>query len=397
MKEAGIYIHIPFCKSRCQYCDFNTSAGLEAFIPDYCMNLVKEIQINSQIFQKEYSIGSIYFGGGTPSYLPANCIQAVIQTIQDTFSVSSEAEISMEANPADITLEKSKIWRAAGINRMSIGMQSAQDDELKLLGRRHCFADVVQAVNTIRMEGITNFNLDLMFGLPHQSMQAWQDSVTRALELAPSHLSLYALTVEESTPLAADIQAGILPAPDDDLAADMYEWVMDFLDAHGFEQYEISNWAKQDDTVDYRCQHNVLYWRNQDYFGFGDAAHSHVGDQRWANGTRVPEYIQKISSFSENEIESFPFPWFETYTKLTPSDDMGETAMMGLRLVEEGLRDDLFQEKVGKSLFDVYKKQIDDLVHLGLLEVVEGEACAIRLTRRGRLVGNQVFLRFLID
>ncbi|MGV8027118.1 MAG: radical SAM family heme chaperone HemW [Anaerolineaceae bacterium] len=395
MKEAGIYIHIPFCKSRCQYCDFNTSAGLEAFIPDYCLNLVKEIKVNSLIFQKEYSIGSIYLGGGTPSYLPANYIQTVIQTIQDTFSVSSETEISMEANPADITLEKSKIWRAAGINRLSIGMQSAQDDELKMLGRRHCFKDVLQAVDIIHNAGITNFNLDLMFGLPHQSMQTWQDSVTKALQLAPSHLSLYALTVEERTPLAADIQAGILPAPDDDLAADMYEWVMDFLDEHGFEQYEISNWAKQDDAVDYRCQHNLLYWRNQDYFGSGAAAHSHVSDQRWANGTCVPEYIQTLISFSEKE--NFPFPWFETYTKLTPADDMGETAMMGLRLVEEGLRDDLFQEKVGKSLFDVYKKQIDDLVHLELLEVVEGEVRAIRLTKRGRLVGNQVFLRFLID
>ncbi|MHB8807511.1 MAG: radical SAM family heme chaperone HemW [Anaerolineaceae bacterium] len=394
MKEAGVYIHFPFCKSRCQYCDFNTSAGLEAFITDYCLNLVKEIQINGRIFQKEYSIRSIYLGGGTPSYLPAVCIQDVVQAIQDTFSVSSEAEISMEANPADITQSNAAIWRAAGVNRLSIGMQSAQDGELKMLGRRHCFKDVVQAVDIIRNAGITNFNLDLMFGLPHQTMHTWQDSVTKALDLTPTHLSLYALTVEESTPLAADIQTGILPTPDDDLAAEMYEWIMDFLAEQGFEQYEISNWAKKD-GIDYRCQHNLLYWRNQDYFGFGAAAHSHVGDQRWANGTRVPEYIQTLSSFSEKE--NFPFPWFETYTKLTPAEDRGETAMMGLRLVEEGLRDDLFHEKFGESLFDVYGKQINELDHLGLLEVVDGEACAIRLTKRGRLVGNQVFMRFLMD
>lgn len=396
MKEAGVYIHIPFCKSRCQYCDFNTSAGLETFIPNYCLNLVKEIQISSRIFQKEHSIGSIYFGGGTPSYLPANCIQAVIQAIQDSFNVSSQAEISMEANPADITQSKAAIWRTAGINRLSIGMQSAQNVELKMLGRRHRFKEVVQAVNILRTAGIENYNLDLMFGLPYQSMQGWQDSVTSALDLAPTHLSLYALTVEESTPLAADIQAGILPVPEDDLAAEMYEWIMDFLTEQGFEQYEISNWARKDE-VDYRCQHNILYWRNQDYFGFGAAAHSHVDDQRWANGTRVPEYIQMLSDFSENQKVNFPLPWFETFAELTPTDNMGETAMMGLRLVEEGLRDDLFQERFGKSLFEIYQEQINELVRLGLLEVVEGEAHVIRLTKRGRLLGNQVFMRFLMD
>lgn len=396
MKEAGVYIHIPFCKSRCQYCDFNTSARLETFIPNYCLNLVKEIQISSRIFQKECSIGSIYFGGGTPSYLPANCIQAVIQAIQDSFNVSSQAEISMEANPADIIPSKAAIWHAAGINRLSIGMQSAQNVELKMLGRRHRFKEVVQAVNILRTAGIENYNLDLMFGLPHQNMQSWHGSVTKALDLAPTHLSFYALTVEEGTPLAAEIQTNILPTPDEDLAAEMYEWAMDFLAEQGFEQYEISNWAKKDE-VDYRCQHNILYWRNRDYLGFGAAAHSHVGDQRWENGTRVPEYIQMLSRFSENKKVNFPLPWFETCTKLTSAEDMGETAMMGLRLVEEGLRDDLFQERFGKSLFEVYKEQINELVRLGLLEVVEGEAHAIRLTKRGRLLGNQVFMRFLMD
>ncbi len=397
MKEAGIYIHFPFCKSRCQYCDFNTSAGLEEFIADYCLKLVKEIQINGRVLEKGFSIRSIYLGGGTPSYLPVRCIPEVLQAVKDTFRVSSGMEISMEANPADITRANVSIWREAGVNRLSIGMQSAQDEELKLLGRRHCFEDVIQAVDSIHKAGIENFNLDLMFGLPYQSMQNWQDSVKRALDLAPTHLSLYALTVEDSTPLAADIQAGILPAPDDDLAADMYEWVMDSLAKNGFEQYEISNWAKQDGATDYRCQHNLLYWRNQDYFGFGAAAHSHISGQRWANRTNVLEYIQMLSEFSGKETASTPFPWFDMYTKLSPSEDMGETAMMGLRLVEEGLRDDLFQEKFDRSLFDVHKKQIDELVGLGLLEIKESEPRAIRLTKRGRLVGNQVFLRFLMD
>ena len=397
MQEAGIYIHFPFCKSRCDYCDFNTGAGLEKFIPAYCLNLVKEIQIAGRIFQNEYSIRSLYLGGGTPSYLPVACVQEVLQAVKEVFYISAEIEISMEANPADITPSNSNVWREAGINRLSIGMQSAQDAELKLLGRRHCFQDVIQAVDTIRAADIANFNLDLMFGLPHQTMQSWQDTVEKALDLAPSHFSLYALTVEDGTPLAAHIQAGVLPAPDDDLAAEMYEWVMDFLGDQGYEQYEISNWAKLGDAQDYRCQHNLLYWRNQDYLGFGAAAHSHVSGQRWANLTGVPEYIHALSEFSVEDAVIHPFPWFESYTRLSQSEAMGETAMMGLRLVKEGLRDDLFQAKFGKSLFDVYGKQVNELVRLGLLELWETDAHAIRLTERGRLVGNQVFLRFLLD
>lgn len=369
---------------------------MEAFIPDYCKNLIKEIQVYGEKYSSAFSIRSIYLGGGTPSYLPANFIVEVLQTVRENFPILPDAEISMEANPADSTLQKSEQWKKAGVNRMSVGMQSAHDRELKLLGRRHSFNDVCQAVDNLRGAGLENFNLDLMFGLPQQSLQSWQDSIRKALDLSPAHLSLYALTIEERTPLAADIEAAILSVPDNDLAADMYEWVMGFLPGKRFAQYEISNWSKEG-KVDRRCQHNILYWRNQDYFGFGAAAHSHIGNQRWANEVNIPQYIQAGSIYSEYEKNDQSFPWVETFVQLSPTDAMGETAMMGLRLVQEGLRDDIFQEKYGKSLFSVYEKQIDDLVRLGLLEVVEGDVRAIRLTKHGRMVGNQVFMRFLLD
>ncbi len=396
MKEAGVYIHFPFCKSRCQYCDFNTSAGMEAFMPEYCRYLIEEIQVYGEKYSSIFSICSIYLGGGTPSYLPTDSISEVIQAVEGSFPILPDVEISMETNPADITPRKSEQWREAGVNRISIGMQSAHDAELKMLGRRHSFDDVCRAVENIRKAGFDNFNLDLMFGLPNQSLQSWQDSIKKALGLFPTHLSLYALTVEEGTPLAADIEAAILPAPDNDLAADMFEWVMDFLPTQGFAQYEISNWAKQEKR-DQRCRHNILYWHNQDYFGFGAAAHSHIGNQRWANEADTARYIQSGTIYSEHEKNDQSFPWVETFIQLSPGDAMGETAMMGLRLVQEGLRDDIFKEKYGESLFSVYEKQIEDLVRLGLLEVVEGDVRAIRLTKHGRMVGNQVFMRFLLD
>jgi len=396
MRKAGIYIHFPFCKSRCNYCDFNTSVGYENCIPDYCASLVKEIKITARECQQEYIIPTIYLGGGTPSYLMADCIEKILQAIGDSFQEAPEVEITLEANPADITFEKWKCWQAAGINRLSIGMQSAQDEELKMLGRRHHFADVEKAVEILKCANMENFNLDLMFGLPYQNLLTWQDSIQKALGLYPSHLSLYALTLTEASPLAKDIQAGIYPPPDDDLAADMYSWVIDELEREGFEQYEISNWARGG-ARDCRCRHNLIYWHNEDYFGFGASAHSHIDNQRRANINGVHKYIAAVQGTSLQGREE-RFPWVETYIPLSLSDEIEETAILGLRLVQEGLRDDLFIERFGSSLFTIYEKPIKELTKLGLLEECEEEGShGIRLTKHGRFLGNQVFMRFLLD
>ncbi|KUK47124.1 MAG: Oxygen-independent coproporphyrinogen-III oxidase [Anaerolinea thermophila] len=301
----------------------------------------------------------------------------------------------MEANPADIQPSKVSLWQAAGINRLSIGMQSARDKELALLGRRHRWLDVQQAVQVAKDAGFTNINLDVMFGLPGQTMRHWQSTVKKVLRLAPTHLSLYALTVEEGTPIARKMTSGQVPMVDEDLAGDMYEWVMEFLPQYGFEQYEISNWAKQDNDVDYCCQHNLLYWRNATYLGLGVAAHSHYGQQRWSNKTDILEYIQTVDEAAAFALPELPCPWGDMFEELSLSEEMNDTAMMGLRLVKEGLRNDLFIQKFGCSLFEVYHDQIEELCNEGLLEVDYDCKGSIHLTRRGCMVGNQVFMRFL--
>jgi len=370
---------------------------MEKYFPAYRDALIKEINLSAACLPQTFEISSIYLGGGTPSYFPSQYLHEILQALADHFQISPEVEISMEANPADVTQTTVWDWKHAGIQRVSIGMQSAQAHELKMLGRRHCYEDVVKAVRLLHKEGIVNINLDLMFGLPRQTLADWQDSVLKALEMDPTHLSLYALTIEDETPLAASIQHGQLPAPDEDMAADMYEWSMDFLETRDFQQYEISNWAKTERDHDYRCQHNLLYWRNLAYIGLGAAAHSYLPGWRWANPAGITDYLHVISEVDNRDENVFPFPWMGEGHEQGNADEMGETAMMGLRLVEEGLRDVLFKKKFGKSLFTVYEKPIEDLVHLGLLEVVEGEHRAIRLTRRGRMLGNQVFLRFIGD
>lgn len=395
MQEAGIYIHFPFCKSRCDYCDFNTCTGMESHIPEYCNSLQKEIEYNALRFKNDFQIRSIYLGGGTPSYIPAEIIQQIIHSVQRNFKVCSNVEISMESNPADIIPSKAAIWHAAGINRLSMGMQSARDEELVMLGRRHRWSDVQQAMQIAQNAGFANINLDVMFGLPGQSLQHWQQTMEMTLSLSPAHLSLYALTVEGGTPLASRLAAGILPQIDQDLAGDMYEWVMDFLPRCGFEQYEISNWAKQQEALDFRCQHNLLYWRNGIYLGLGAAAHSHYLNSRWSNTIDIKEYIQRVNDSEGTGLTGPPFAWGDMFEELSLPEEMGDTAMMGLRLVKEGLRDDIFFQKFNCSLFDVYHDQIEELCKEGLLVIEQSNKGSIRLTRRGCMLGNQVFYHFL--
>lgn len=396
MLEAGIYIHIPFCKSRCTYCDFNTCAHMESHYSAYIESLCKEIRISAKSYLS-LSIDTIYFGGGTPSYLPGEMIENVLDTVRNNYHVSPRCEVSLESNPADIQTEKVQIWLQAGVNRISMGMQSADEGELKMLGRRHCMQDVTAAVQCLRSGGLENINLDLMFGLPGQTLESWQRSVQAALDLDPAHLSLYALTVEEGTLLAERIAAGTLPAPDDDLAADMYEWVMNYLEQVGFRQYEISNWAREQNAADHRCRHNLIYWRNGTYLGFGTAAHSHYDKTRWANTTSIEGYIDALRLVDPKDGGTDTNGWIDQRVDLSEEEEMGETAMMGLRLVEEGLQETAFRERFGRSLFDAYKEQIEELTSLGLLEVIHNTQKGIRLSKHGRVLGNQVFYRFLGD
>jgi len=338
-------------------------------------------------------VHTIFFGGGTPSVIPPEKIVEVIDGVKQYFPVISDPEISMEMNPIHISDDYIEGIKKGGVNRISFGMQSASIEELRMLGRRHNFEDVIESVAIARKSTIENINLDIIFGLPGQTKKSFECTLDAAIQIRPPHLSLYALTVEEGTPLASLIEKGELPSPDSDIAGDMYATAMKKLAQNGYTQYEISNWAIDQD---HRCKHNLQYWKNLEYIGFGAGAHSHYRKWRWENTERLLDYIQKtnqpivdcttFSSAASHQIE------------LSFEDDLGETMMMGLRLTEDGIGENDFSMRFGVRLEEAYPKEIKTSIQQQLLEWVEKtDGRHLRLTQRGKMLGNQVFMRFLKD
>jgi oxygen-independent coproporphyrinogen-3 oxidase len=330
--------------------------------------------------------------------VPANELASILKTIRDSFEVSKDVEITLEANPEGLVESYLLELSGLGINRLSLGMQSARSDELRLLERGHDYITVVNAVKFARRAGFDNLNLDLIFGLPYQTLQEWQSSLKSALDLGPEHISLYALTLEHGTPLAHDIARGLLPEPDTDVAAEMYEWSSRWLADHGYVQYEISNWARLDREGNLlACRHNLQYWRNLPYLGLGAGAHGYARDRRTAN-TRPPlAYIQRMQAGDGRVLkERFPgSPAAIQSNLLDQSTAMGETMFMGLRLTDEGVSRNKFQARFGISIDEVFGDEIGALIELGLLEFDQPGGDSLRLTSKGRLLGNQVFVRFV--
>ena len=406
----SIYLHIPFCAHRCAYCDFNTYAGQDGSIPAYVDALRNEIKVfgvsaqtnavakgversleqAKSAVETPRSVATVFFGGGTPSLLTPSQFESILAALAAHFELSPTAELTFEANPGTVSAEGLLRLRRAGMNRISFGMQSANAEELRILERIHTFVDVIDAVKWARQAGFDNLNLDLIYGLPEQTLSTWQTTVKRAVALRPEHLSLYALTLEHGTPFGRWASRGLLPLPDPDLAADMYEWSSAFLAANGYLQYEISNWA----LPGRECRHNLQYWRNLDYLGLGAGAHGYAAGVRYSNVIRIKTYIERLAAPQSGNL---PFP-------LTPAavnqhknslrDDMQETMITGLRLTVEGVSAAGFHARFGAQLTDVFGKEIDELLGLRLLEWA-GDA--LRLSERGRLLGNQVFMRFVGD
>ena len=390
-KKLSIYIHVPFCRTRCNYCDFNTYAGMDTWLEDYVRAVVKEIELGSSIVNDDYGVQTIYFGGGTPTLMQAGHFGMILDAIHKNYRMSPQVECTTEANPLLLSQEYLADLRELGINRLSLGMQSANPEELALLGRKHRTQDVLSSVAVARWAGFKNLNLDLMFGIPRQSLASLKNSVGQALDLNPEHLSIYSLNVEEGTPLERMIREGTLPSPDEDLAASMYEWLMQYLDGKGYSQYEISNWAI---APEYRSEHNLQYWHYLPYLGFGAGAHSLFGEKRWANAVAIPDYIKRMKK--SVQWSDFQSPAAEEVFDLSSSDRIQERMMMGLRLVEEGVSERDFEERFGNRLEEVYQKEIEALVKNGLLEkAIYQEEPVIRLTLKGRMLGNQVFMQFL--
>lgn len=399
----SIYLHIPFCSHRCAYCDFNTYAGQESSIPAYVDALCKEIDYVGRVAASdserriETNIHTIFFGGGTPSLLSAPQLASIMDALRAVFVFSPGLEATIEANPGTTSPEFLREIRAAGINRISFGVQSANPEELHMLERIHDFFDVIQSVKWARQAGFDNLNLDLIYGLPEQTLASWKSTLQRIVDLHPEHVSAYALTLEHGTPFGRWSTRGLLPMPDPDLAADMYEWADEFLSANGYAQYEISNWAKPNRA----CRHNLQYWRNLPYLGLGAGAHGYANGFRYSNVLRIKTYIDRLADSRSADSQSasllFPLtPATVNHRQLSAREEMQETMLTGLRLVREGVSDAKFRERFGIGIAEAFPEEIEELLRLGLLEWDENRVFgAVHLTRRARLVSNQAFLRFV--
>ncbi|MFT3893260.1 MAG: radical SAM family heme chaperone HemW [Anaerolineales bacterium] len=329
----------------------------------------------------------MFFGGGTPSLLSPLQFDSIFKSIRSAFTLSDDAEIAIEANPGTVSYDALCQLREIGINRISYGVQSANTEELRMLERIHTFFDVIEAVTSARKAGFANLNLDLIYGLPEQTLSTWQTTVKRILDLHPEHISAYALTLEHGTPFGRWSSKGLLPLPDPDLAAEMYEWVSDELEANGYMQYEISNWAKINAETGmqnaegssfgiqhsaFQCRHNLQYWRGLPYLAFGAGGHGYANGYRYSNVLRIKTYIERLNTDHRSLTTDFPLsPATVNHHKQTLKDDMSEFMMTGLRLTQEGVSMSEFYLRFGLSMRDVFGKEIDELLKLKLIQTSE--------------------------
>ncbi len=383
----SVYIHIPFCETRCSYCAFNVYTDLSFLVPQYIDALLREIEF-AAAKNPHREIHTIYFGGGTPSLLPAHYYGGVLQRLERHFPLAVDAEVSMETNPNDLSTAYLSEVREIGINRLSIGMQSATGEVLRLFERRHNLQAVEHALGCSRKAGYDNVNLDVIFGSPCETLEDWKRTVDALLEYAPEHISMYGLELKGGTSLRTQVDAGVLPRPDDDVFADMYEHASHRLESSGYAQYEISNWT----FPQFECRHNLQYWRNLPYLGLGAGAHGFAGGYRYSNIANPARYIAALTADPETEFD-FPLtPAVAKSTCVSSNDDLYETVMMGLRLTREGLHRSTFLQRFGMDIADKFPAGIGKLKSLGLIHV-DGDR--VRLSKRGRLLSNAV-IRVLV-
>jgi oxygen-independent coproporphyrinogen-3 oxidase len=384
LETVSLYLHIPFCHTRCYYCDFNTYAGMLPMREPYVRALLTEISLAGQMAQltdgSPRRSRTIFFGGGTPSLLSASQITRLLDACSSAFAIDKDAEITLEANPGTLDQEQLAGLRAAGINRLSMGAQTTDASLLKALGRIHTPEEIYQAVQYAREAGFTSISLDFMFGLPGQTMDHWHKTLDDALDLHPEHLSLYSLIIEEDTPFFDWVHEGRITPGDEDLCADMYEYADELLHQAGYINYEISNWA----LPGHQSRHNLTYWQNLPYIGMGAGAHSYFGERRFSNERNPSSYIKKLKARQIPEAES------ETVEHLQA---MSETAFLALRTAM-GLHLPTFEERFGVPFVHFVGERLHTVTEAGLLECANGW---LRLSKRGRLLGNEVFLRLLPD
>ena len=375
------YVHVPFCLTVCAYCDFAVVAGQRDRMPAYVDAIVAEIR-ETAASATTVPLETAYLGGGTPSLLAPADIARILRTlVTEHGGLGSGSEVTLEANPGTFGAIEAASWLEAGVTRVSLGVQSLDDTTLLRLGRTHDAATATQSVRTARDAGVASLNLDLIYGLPWQDLPTWRDHLRRALDLAPDHLSLYALAIEEGTALARHVAAGRWTVPDDDLVADMYEAALPIVREAGLVHDEVSNWARPG----HASRHNRTYWRNESYLGFGMAAHRYVGGRRAWNVRDLREYLRRAAGGESPEAGS---------EFLDEVAAMGETGILGLRIRHEGIGFATFRDRFGVDPRDRWPVTLRECAGLGLLEVDDERAC---LTDAGLLVSNEVGRRLLAE
>jgi oxygen-independent coproporphyrinogen-3 oxidase len=378
MKRAGIYIHIPFCRSRCSYCDFATGIYDGPLAERYVEAVAREIA-SFDVTETREDVETIYFGGGTPSLLSPAQVERLLRAVRERFRVNANAEVTMEMNPGTLTPQILNAFRRLGVNRASFGAQTFDDRELRRLGRAHSAEDVRQTISYLREAGFDNVSFDLIAGLPAQTLSAWSSNLDEALQLRPEHLSLYLLEVHEGTPLAEQIRRGQQPRPDDDLAAEMYQLMLERTSAEGYSHYEISNFC----LPGYESMHNTKYWTGEAVYGFGCSAHSFDGERRrWANERDAARYTALIEKKGRAIVES---------VELEEREAQAEAVFLGLRLMR-GVNLAQHRERFGTDLRTEYAADLVRLSEAGLISIEDER---LKLTRTGALLSNEVFEAFV--
>ena len=377
MEELGIYIHIPFCKKKCKYCDFISFSCYAEKENEYVDSLLKEIE-NYEFIEKEVS--TIYIGGGTPSIIDSKNIIKILEKIKSKFKVKKDVEITIEINPGTINKEKLEDYKLAGINRLSIGLQSTNNDILNFIGRIHTYEEFEKNYNLAKEVGFTNINVDLMLALPNQSMDILIDSLLKVINLNPNHISLYSLILEEGTELEKMIENGEYKLCDEDLERKMYHKTKSILEKNGYIHYEISNFAKKG----FESRHNLSCWNQEEYIGFGLAAHSYYNKKRFSNIESIEEYISNINKgeYDKNIV---------IHERQDKPSEMREFMMIGLRKLD-GVRISDFERKFRINPLFYFRFEISKLTDEELIEV---DLDYIKLTKKGLDFANLVFEEFV--
>jgi len=377
IEKVGIYIHIPFCVKKCNYCDFPSFAGMEGLFRDYAMALCKEMELVCERYGP-VSADTVFLGGGTPSLIPIADLSLIINTLIKLFNISKDAEITLEANPGTVTAEKAGAYRQLGFNRISIGFQAAQDRILRLMGRIHTKDMFVDCVDLVKKYGFLNINADIIFGIPTQTMEDWVETIDTVISSDITHVSCYSLEIEENTPWFQMRERGELPYTDDELEREMYDYAIVQLGSKGFRHYEISNFSKQG----FECMHNIKYWSCKPYLGFGAAAHSFFRNIRSNNLTKPVEYIRILKKGISPEASA---------ERINDEQRLSERLILGLRLTD-GISLKKLEYEFGSGAVNKYKRKIALLEEKKLVLV---DKDMLRLTKTGLDYANQVWLEFI--